>query len=96
MQHALTRNRTYAALDERGEYSNIRTFRHGAHDARPDGDEVYILPQLIPAGYDRNTGMPLTYYGWQHPNSSIADEFSAACAWVSETRVVGRAPFKKY
>jgi len=28
MAHALTRNRTYAALDDRHEYSNIRTFNH--------------------------------------------------------------------
>jgi hypothetical protein len=79
MAHALTRNRTYEALDQRGEYGNIRTFKHGDHDATLDGQEVYILPPAPPVSYDRQTGLPETYYGWQHPNSSVADEFSAAC-----------------
>lgn len=48
MAHALTRNRTYEALDRRGEYGNLRTFSHLDHDARFDGDEVYVTSPVAP------------------------------------------------
>ena len=38
MAHALTRNRTYRALDHLGMYQNIRTFKNGIHTALDDRD----------------------------------------------------------
>jgi len=84
-QHALTRNRTYEALDMRGEYSNIRTFNNKVHVAKFDGDEVYILaPPPPPDGRMGPDLTPTSFYGWQHPNSSIVDSFSAACWFFAQ------------
>lgn len=48
MQHALTRNRSYYALDTLGMYANIRTFKNGVHTATFDGDELYVTPPPPP------------------------------------------------
>eukprot|EP00040_Diaphanoeca_grandis_P024611 m.135537 g.135537 ORF g.135537 m.135537 type:complete len:835 (+) comp29800_c0_seq1:114-2618(+) len=84
MTHALTRNRTYDSLDLRGEYSNIRTFKNGAHVARFDGDEVYILAPPPPPSGPKPDMAPTSFFGWQRPNSSVADEFSAACWFFAQ------------
>ena len=93
MQFALTRNRTFAALDA-GQYQNIRTFKHrhgGAPGgARWDGDELYVLPPPPPPaggkpGPNGTTWIPAqSYYGWQIPNSTTVDEFSAACWYFAQ------------
>lgn len=84
MAHALTRNRTYAAVDALGMYSNIRTYKHGAHIKASDGDEQYVTPPPAPpsGAYYGNASIPSSYFGWQSAlNSSKIDEFSAAC-WM--------------
>ena len=82
MDFALTRNRTFAALDA-GRYQNIRTFKHrhgGAPGgARFDGDEQWILPPPVsnPQGDDN-----LQADGsWQHAHTETVTQFSAAC-WL--------------
>ena len=50
MAHALTRNRTYRALDHLGMYQNIRTFKNGIHTALDDRDvgSNYVTPPPPP------------------------------------------------
>ena len=81
MMHALTRNRTYRALDQLGMYTNIRTFKNGAHTAlfdRDVGSNYVTPPPPPPSGNYDGTGAPSINYGWVHPNSSTTDEFSAS------------------
>lgn len=79
LAHALTRNRTFSAVDEGGQYGNIRTFYHD-HDggARWDGDELWVLPPPPPPP----PGGP--FFGWQRPNSSVLQGFSAACWFFAQ------------
>ena len=85
MQNALTRNRTFAALDAR-QYQNIRTFKHrhgGAPGgARWDGDEQWIMPQpdANPEGNDNTQADG----SWQLANSSSVAQFSAACWFFAQ------------
>ena len=55
-------------------YKNIRTFKSAGHVKTDDGDERYVIPPPPPPKGS-------SWYGWQRPNSSIADGFSAAC-WM--------------
>lgn len=87
MQHALTRNRTYAAVDAEGKgqrYHNIRTFKHRDHTSLMDGDEQWALPPAPAPACQDAQGTPRCYYGWQLPNSSTVDEFSAACWFTAQ------------
>jgi hypothetical protein len=79
MAHALTRNRTYAALDLHGMYSNIRTFQQAAHIATFDGNEQFITAPPVPPPAPKDGSAPKSYNGWQKPNSSKIEPFSAAC-----------------
>ena len=94
MHHTLTRNRTYAALDRPEPlYKNIRTIKREqmvSGGARWDGDELYVLPPPPPPaggrpGPNGTTWIPAqSYYGWQIPNSTTVDEFSAACWYFAQ------------
>lgn len=85
MQHALTRNRTFAALDAH-QYQNIRTFKHrhgGAPGgARWDGDEQWVMPQpdANPEGNDNTQADG----NWQLANSTTVKQFSAACWFFAQ------------
>ena len=85
MANALTRNRTFAALDS-GRYQNIRTFKH-FHGAAPggarwDGDELYILAQPTANGEpDDNLEAD---GGWQRANTTFVHDFSAACWFFAQ------------
>lgn len=81
-------------------YKNIRTIKREQMvqgGARWDGDELYILPPPPPPSGGRfapspthNSGEPgpwipaNAYYGWQIPNSTKVDEFSAACWYFAQ------------
>lgn len=89
MQHALTRNRTYELL-ALGRYSNIRTFKQSNHRklsdaslADPSG-ALWVLPPPAPPACQLPDGTPTCYQGWQTPNASIVDEFSAACWFTAQ------------
>ena len=94
MAHALTRNRTYAAVDTLGMYSNIRTYKNGVHTALFDAEVQYTTPPPAPpsGAYNGNRSVPSTYFGWQSElNSSKVDEFSAAC-WMFAQEPVTEIP----
>ena len=84
MAHGLTRNRTYDMLAA-GHYSNIRTYKRSLHlklrDAEP---KPYIIPPPAPPACQNNEGVPTCYHGWQIPNASTVDEFSAACWFTAQ------------
>ena len=91
MQHALTRNRTYELL-ALGRYSNIRTFKQSNHRklsdaslADPSG-ALWVLPPPAPPACQLPDGTPTCYQGWQTPNASIVDEFSAACWFTARLK----------
>ena len=83
MSHALTRNRTYTAVDVHGMYSNIRTYQHGRLKAL-DGNEQYVIPPPIPQPPPKDGSAPKSYTGWQQPNSSKIEPFSAACWFFAQ------------
>jgi hypothetical protein len=89
MQHGLTRNRTYELL-ALGQYSNIRTFKQGTHRKLPDtsladpSGAVWVLPPPAPPSCPLPDGTPTCYQGWQSPNASTVDEFSAACWFTAQ------------
>ena len=79
MQHTLTRNRTYDALDD-GRYQNVRIYKREqmiSGGARFDTDELWVLPQLPPS-------TPTIFYGWQLPTRSTVDPFSGACWYTAQ------------
>jgi sialate O-acetylesterase len=85
MAHALTRNRTYDLLDgPEGRYKNIRTFKRGDHVQAQDGQEVWALPPPPAPACRDSAQTPRCYYGWQVPNSTTVDEFSAACWFTAQ------------
>ena len=81
-------------------YKNIRTMKREQMvqgGARWDGDELYVLPPPPPpsGGHfspsrTHNSSEPgpwipaNAYYGWQIPNSTTVDEFSAACWYFAQ------------
>jgi hypothetical protein len=75
MAHALTRNRTYAAVDLHGMYSNIRTYQKASHVAKFDGDEQFLTMPPVPPPAPPDGSAPRSYTGWQQPNSSKIDPF---------------------
>ena len=89
MQHGLTRNRTYELL-ALGQYSNIRTFKQGTHRKLPDSSleepsgDLWVLPPPAPPACLQPDGTPTCYQGWQTPNASTVDEFSAACWFTAQ------------
>lgn len=78
MSHALSRNRTFKAVDERGMYSNVRIYQHGKLKAL-DGNEQFVTPPPVPVPPPKDGTAPKSYTGWQRPNSSKIRPFSAAC-----------------
>ena len=48
MSFALTRNRTFRAVDELGMYRNIRTLSTRHHVRAKDGHERYVTPPVPP------------------------------------------------
>ena len=93
MEHALTRNRTFAALDDpnrtEAKYTNIRTIKREQMvqgGARFDGDELWSLPPPPPPSPPVSPygPHPTSYYGWMLPNSSTVREFSAACWYFAQ------------
>lgn len=64
-------------------YANIRTFKRRGHIKAFDGDERFVTsPPSPPGGGGPHNGFtPTSYYGWQVPNSTIVDDFSATC-WM--------------
>ena len=65
-------------------YKNIRTFQKSAHVATFDGDEQYLTLPPVPPPAPRDGSAPTVYYGWQHPNSSKINSFSAACWFFAQ------------
>ena len=88
MEHSLTRNRSYAAVDATPkEYSNIRTFkRHQMVNggARFDGDELWIYQPTDAVALKETWwgGDPTSSHAF---NSTNLADFSAACWYFAQS-----------